>query len=60
MQMITPPMAGLMIDLLDPLSDSIGIAHMGYRSIFLLSSSLLLLAVVLVKQVRVGKVLSLV
>lgn len=54
--MITPPIAGLMIDLLEPHSDAIGIAHAGYKSIFLLSSSLLLLAVVLVKKIRVSNV----
>jgi hypothetical protein len=54
--MITPPIAGLMIDLLDPLSDSLNLSHLGYKSIFVLSSLLLLAAVALVRQIHVSNV----
>jgi hypothetical protein len=52
--MITPPIAGLMIDLLEPHSDVFHLAHLGYKSTFLLASVLLLAAVVLVRQIRVN------
>jgi hypothetical protein len=55
-KVITPPIAGLMIDLLDPLSHSLQLSHLGYKSVFLLASFLLLAAVVLVRQIRVGAV----
>jgi len=50
---ITPPIAGLMVDLLDPLSDSFNVSHLGYKSIFFLASLLLLLAVVFVRRIQI-------
>jgi hypothetical protein len=52
--MITPPIAGLMIDLLEPHGDVFHLAHLGYKSAFLLASVLLLAAVVFVRQIRVS------
>jgi len=52
-QVITPPIAGLMVDLLDPLSDSFNVSHLGYKSIFFLASLLLLLAVVFVRRIQI-------
>ncbi len=52
--MISPPIAGVMIDWLEPVSKDVGVSHLGYKSIFVLSSVLLLLAVVFVKMIKVG------
>ena len=49
---LTPPIAGVLIDFLQPQSAAVGISNLGYRVVFLLTGLLLLLAAIGVYPIR--------